>query len=61
LGTGGESVEIKSASKSYGAVRALDNVTLKVAPREFDPGIRDATIDLSKTYTSVFLDKVTSR
>jgi len=35
LGTGGESVEIKSASKSYGAVRALDNVTLKVAPREF--------------------------
>ncbi len=35
MGTGGESVEIKSASKSYGAVRALDNVTLKVAPREF--------------------------
>src|SRR5258708_12078753 len=35
LGSGGESVEIRSASKSYGAVRALDNVTLKVAPREF--------------------------
>jgi putative spermidine/putrescine transport system ATP-binding protein len=35
LDTGGESVEIKSASKSYGAVRALDNVTLNVAPREF--------------------------
>jgi putative spermidine/putrescine transport system ATP-binding protein len=35
LGAGGESVEIRSASKSYGAVRALDNVTLKVAPREF--------------------------
>jgi len=35
LGTGGESVEIRSACKSYGAVRALDNVTLKVAPREF--------------------------
>ena len=32
---GGESVEIRSASKSYGAVRALDNVTLNVAPREF--------------------------
>jgi putative spermidine/putrescine transport system ATP-binding protein len=35
LGTGGESVEIRSASKSYGAVRALDHVTLNVAPREF--------------------------
>src|SRR5580704_19473028 len=35
LGGGGESVEIRSASKSYGAVRALDNVTLNVAPREF--------------------------
>jgi putative spermidine/putrescine transport system ATP-binding protein len=35
LDTGGESVEIRSASKSYGAVRALDKVTLKVAPREF--------------------------
>jgi putative spermidine/putrescine transport system ATP-binding protein len=35
LGAGGESVEIRSASKSYGALRALDNVTLKVAPREF--------------------------
>jgi putative spermidine/putrescine transport system ATP-binding protein len=35
LDAGGESVEIRSASKSYGAVRALDNVTLKVAPREF--------------------------
>src|SRR6202049_4339175 len=35
LGSGGESVEIRSASKSYGAVRAIDNVTLKVAPREF--------------------------
>jgi putative spermidine/putrescine transport system ATP-binding protein len=35
LDTGGESVEIRSASKSYGAVRALDNVTLNVAPREF--------------------------
>jgi putative spermidine/putrescine transport system ATP-binding protein len=35
LGTGGESVEIRSASKSYGAVLALDHVTLNVAPREF--------------------------
>jgi putative spermidine/putrescine transport system ATP-binding protein len=35
LGTGGESVEIRSAGKSYGAVRALDNVSLTVAPREF--------------------------
>jgi putative spermidine/putrescine transport system ATP-binding protein len=35
LGTGGESVEIRSASRSYGAVRALDNVSLTVAPREF--------------------------
>jgi putative spermidine/putrescine transport system ATP-binding protein len=35
LGTGGESVEITAASKSYGAVRALDNVTLHVAQREF--------------------------
>jgi len=35
LDTGGESVEIRSASKSYGAVRALDDVSLYVAPREF--------------------------
>jgi putative spermidine/putrescine transport system ATP-binding protein len=35
LGSGGESVEIRFASKSYGAVRALDNVSLSVAPREF--------------------------
>jgi len=35
LDSGGESVEIRSASKSYGAVRVLDNVSLKVAPREF--------------------------
>src|SRR5260221_11297537 len=35
LGSGGESVEIRSASKNYDTVRALDNVTLKVAPREF--------------------------
>src|SRR5882757_6808459 len=35
LDSGGESVEIKSASKHYGAVVALDNVTLNVAPREF--------------------------
>jgi putative spermidine/putrescine transport system ATP-binding protein len=35
LANGGESVEIRSASKSYGAVVALDNVTLNVAPREF--------------------------
>lgn len=32
---GGESVDIRSASKHYDAVRALDNVTLTVAPREF--------------------------
>ena len=32
---GGESVDIRSASKHYGAVRALDDVTLNVAPREF--------------------------
>jgi putative spermidine/putrescine transport system ATP-binding protein len=35
LENGGESVEIRSASKSYGAVLALDDVTLNVAPREF--------------------------
>lgn len=35
MGSGGESVEIRSASKSYGAVRALDDVSLSVAPREF--------------------------
>ncbi len=35
LENGGESVEIRSASKSYGAVLALDAVTLNVAPREF--------------------------
>jgi putative spermidine/putrescine transport system ATP-binding protein len=35
LDTGGESVDIRSASKHYDAVRALDDVTLKVAPREF--------------------------
>jgi putative spermidine/putrescine transport system ATP-binding protein len=32
---GAESVEIRSASKSYGEVRALDDVSLNVAPREF--------------------------
>ena len=32
---GGESVDIRSASKNYDTVRALDNVTLNVAPREF--------------------------
>src|SRR5687767_5758920 len=31
----GESVQIRSASKTYGTVRALDDVTLDVAPREF--------------------------
>jgi putative spermidine/putrescine transport system ATP-binding protein len=35
LGQGGESVDIRAASKNYDAVRALDNVTLNVAPREF--------------------------
>jgi len=35
LDKGGESVDIRSASKNYDAVRALDNVTLKVARREF--------------------------
>jgi putative spermidine/putrescine transport system ATP-binding protein len=35
LHKGGESVDIRSASKHYDAVRALDNVTLSVAPREF--------------------------
>ena len=29
--------------------------------REFDPGIRDSTIDLSATTTSAFLDKVATR
>jgi NitT/TauT family transport system substrate-binding protein len=29
--------------------------------REFDPGVRDAKIDLSATYTNAFLDKVTGR
>jgi lactose/L-arabinose transport system ATP-binding protein len=31
----GERVEIRSAAKTYGAVRALDNVSLDIAPREF--------------------------
>ena len=35
IGQTAESVEIRSASKNYGAVRALDNVSLNVAPREF--------------------------
>ena len=35
LDQGGESVDIRAASKNYDAVRALDNVTLNVAPREF--------------------------
>lgn len=35
LDKGGESVDIRSASKHYDAVRALDNVSLNVAPREF--------------------------
>ena len=35
LQAGGERVEIRSASKFYGAVRALDDVSLDVAPREF--------------------------
>jgi putative spermidine/putrescine transport system ATP-binding protein len=35
LDKGGESVDIRSASKHYDAVRALDDVTLNVAPREF--------------------------
>ena len=35
LDQGGESVDIRAASKNYDAVRALDNVTLTVAPREF--------------------------
>lgn len=29
--------------------------------REFDPGVRDAKIDLSATYTSAFLDKAATR
>ncbi|WNJ90240.1 ABC transporter ATP-binding protein [Bosea sp. 685] len=32
---GGERVEIRSASKIYGSVRALDDVSLDVAPHEF--------------------------
>jgi putative spermidine/putrescine transport system ATP-binding protein len=35
LGNRAESVEIRSASKTYGAVCALDNVSLNVAPGEF--------------------------
>jgi ABC-type branched-subunit amino acid transport system ATPase component len=35
LDQGGESVDIRAASKNYDAVRALDNVSLNVAPREF--------------------------
>src|SRR5882724_6226067 len=35
LDEGGESVDIRSVSKTYDAVRALDSVTLNVAPREF--------------------------
>lgn len=34
-GQAGERVEIRSASKAYGAVRALHNVSLDIAPREF--------------------------
>ncbi|KRE00404.1 ABC transporter ATP-binding protein [Bosea sp. Root381] len=33
--SGGERVEIRSASKAYGAVRALDGVSLDIAPQEF--------------------------
>jgi putative spermidine/putrescine transport system ATP-binding protein len=33
--SGADGVAIRSASKFYGAVRALDDVTLTVAPREF--------------------------
>src|SRR5438270_922991 len=33
LDQGGESVDIRAASKNYDAVRALDNVTLNVEPR----------------------------
>jgi putative spermidine/putrescine transport system ATP-binding protein len=32
---GGERVEIRSASKIYGSVRALDDVSLDIAPQEF--------------------------
>ncbi|WP_315837870.1 ABC transporter ATP-binding protein [Bradyrhizobium prioriisuperbiae] len=35
MDSGGEGVDIRSASKSYGAVRALDDVTLRIEPREF--------------------------
>jgi putative spermidine/putrescine transport system ATP-binding protein len=35
LDEGGESVDIRSVSKTYDAVRVLDSVTLNVAPREF--------------------------
>ena len=35
MGNRAESVEIRSASKTYGAVCALDNVSLNVAPGEF--------------------------
>lgn len=33
--SGGERVEIRSASKIYGSVRALDGVSLDIAPQEF--------------------------
>ena len=33
--SGGERVEIRSASKIYGSVRALDDVSLDIAPQEF--------------------------
>ena len=35
VGQEGERVEIRSASKTYGAVRALQDVSLDIAPREF--------------------------
>ncbi|HEV7260791.1 MAG TPA: ABC transporter ATP-binding protein [Bosea sp. (in: a-proteobacteria)] len=33
--SGGERVEVRSASKVYGSVRALDDVSLDIAPQEF--------------------------
>jgi NitT/TauT family transport system substrate-binding protein len=55
---------IQSSKPMYspdGRLTAEDAATALKVLREFDPGVRDATIDLSATYTSAFLDKVTSR
>jgi putative spermidine/putrescine transport system ATP-binding protein len=57
---GGERVEIREASKVYGPVRALDRVSLDVAPREFvccwAVGIRQDDASASSAAVSALVD-----